>query len=112
MRSREQRMSQEQERRGARQHGGQVVPASGAIPALKGDVRTPSTLIEYKITKNKSISIKDDWLEKIAAEALVEGRTAVLGIEMASGRPWVMVEESEWLEREEFYQRGRSRGDR
>lgn len=78
----------------------------------KGDVRGDENLIECKRTDKKQITIHDAWLEKIREEALVEGRTGLLVIEMASGRPWVMVEQADWLEREEIYQRERDLGNR
>lgn len=82
--------SRKQEARGAAQHGGRVRPASGALPGAKGDMRTSDTLVEYKRTNGKSISITAAMLKKIRTEALSEGRRPLLGIEIA-GRDWVLV---------------------
>jgi hypothetical protein len=108
--NRDLRRSRAQERATAKAHGGSTVPASGALPGRKGDVSTEHNLIECKRTDKRQITIHETWLDKIRMEALVEGRTGLLVIEMASGRRWVIVEEPDWIEREEFFQRDRGRG--
>lgn len=62
------------ERAVARNLGGRVRPASGALPGAKGDVSGVrvgewETLVECKRTTNKSLSVKAEWLVKITAEA-------------------------------------------
>ncbi len=94
--SRQLRRSRAQERRDAKDHGGRVVPGSGCGTFSKGDVRTPTTLIENKRTDKQQITIKNDWLEKIRREALAEGRMPVLGIEIG-GREWVMLPKDDYL---------------
>jgi len=51
-----------------------------------------------KRTGKKSITIKLDDLESVRKEAILEGRTALLGFELG-GRNYVIVEENEWHER-------------
>lgn len=102
--------SQEQERRGARLHGGRVQPGSGSQEAAKGDVRvgrvagatlpTSGTLIEYKRTDSDSIRLTTRQLEKIRTEALLEGRQHLLGFELG-GRDYVVVPAERYAELEE-----------
>lgn len=72
------------ERTVARNLGGRVRPASGALPGAKGDVSGVrvgewETLVECKRTTNKSLSVKAEWLVKITAEAGT--RIPILSIE-------------------------------
>lgn len=103
---RRQKASQKQEARGAKIMGGQVRPGSGAFVMAKGDVRVPrvagsalassGVLIEYKRTDRKSISFTIAVLEKIRGEALLEGRTHLLGFELGK-RNYVVLEEHDYL---------------
>ncbi len=83
--------SQDQEKRGAKLHGGRVRPASGAFATAKGDVRTGPFLIEYKRTDAHRITITEESLEKIRREALLEGRMQLLGFELGR-RDYVVIE--------------------
>lgn len=76
--------------------GGKVTAASGALDR-KGDVRAPEHLYEAKWTGKKSFTLKSEVLEKITREALIEGRTPVLQIEL-NGRTYAVVEWETWLE--------------
>lgn len=63
-----------QERRAAKDIGGQVQPGSGAPEFYKGDVRNARKLrVECKTTSAKSYYLKLHDLEKIKAEALMGG---------------------------------------
>ena len=78
-------LSQRQEERVARKHGGKKSPSSGGAISDQGDVRTVKELIECKHTGTfdkpaKSISIKLSDLEKIADEAWSEGREPVMAL--------------------------------
>lgn len=63
--------SSKQEKYVARNLGGKVQPNSGATPFMKGDVTVGSEwLVECKtqITPKKSITIKQEWLDKLEEE--------------------------------------------
>ena len=71
--------SKKQEKRVAKELGGQRQLNSGATPFQKGDVLTEDFLIECKTktTPCKSISIQKEWLEKLNQESLVAGKKYV-----------------------------------
>lgn len=73
---------QKQERDIARDLGGAVTPASGAFWSWKGDARSEEYLVEAKRTDKASISIKKLVWEKIRREALVDGRTPLLALQI------------------------------
>lgn len=89
--------SRKQEKRGAHRFSGKVTPGSGNGEFAKGDVRTPHLLIEYKRTDKDSISLKADWLEKIREEAILDGRSPVMGIQVG-GQNWVLIPEDDYVE--------------
>lgn len=75
--------SQKQEQRVAKEVGGKVTPASGALWGLKGDVRADSILIECKYTDAQSYSVKSAVWKKIKNEALRDRfRIPVLNVKM------------------------------
>lgn len=78
--------SKDQERRVARDVGGSTTPASGAFWSHKGDVRSDEFLIEAKYTDRRSIAIRKEIWEKIRKEALIDGRTPVLALEVQDRR--------------------------
>lgn len=85
--------------------GGKLRPASGAKLGAKGDIEVGNFLMEAKSTINDSLSIKSDWLRKIAKEARQEGKTGALAITFtkADGSPypdcqWVAIPLSKWKE--------------
>lgn len=82
---------QKQEDRIAKQVGGSVNAGSGAFDR-KGDVRSRFFSIEAKWTGKKSYILKAETLEKILGEALAEGRSPLLQIEL-NGRCYAI---SEW----------------
>lgn len=90
-------MSQKHEKRLANVVGGKATAASGAFWSRKGDVRSDDLLIEHKWTGKKSFTLKAEVLEKIVTEALLDGRTPVLGISL-NNRDYVILDESDFLD--------------
>lgn len=87
------RKSQKQEKRTAKEFGGKLTPASGALSGAKGDVRTgvrdgsrfnqQDFLIENKFTDKSSYSLKLSIWEKIELEALRDNfRTPLMQIDI------------------------------
>ena len=68
--------SNKQEKTIAKKLGGRVQPNSGATLFAKGDVKTKKFLIECKTatTKRKSMSIKEEWIDKQRSEAFAMGK--------------------------------------
>jgi hypothetical protein len=92
-----QKQSLKHEKRLAKDLGGQRSAGSGSFWSRKGDVRTDGLLIEHKWTGKKSFSIKSDVLEKITTEAILDGRTPVLGFHL-NGNDYVILGEEDFLE--------------
>lgn len=86
-----------QEKRLAKAIGGSRRAASGAFWSGKGDIRAPGYLIEAKWTGAKQITVKSQVLEKIVTEAVIEGRTPVLAIEL-NRKNYVILVEDDFLE--------------
>lgn len=99
-------MPKKQEQRVAGALGGRKTPASGALPSAKGDVVAGHTgegwMVECKRTKNRSLSVKAEWLGKVSREALKVGKTPALAMEMdmtgevATEKDWVAIPLSEF----------------
>ena len=104
MRSEGQKQSRKHEDRLAKRLGGSRTAASGAFWNRKGDVRADGLLIEHKWTGAKSFSIKSEVLEKIVKEAIMDGRTPVLGFSLNS-KNYVVLEENDFIEIWEGLQR-------
>lgn len=85
-----------QEKRIAKQTGGSRNAGSGAF-LRKGDIRAGDVLVEAKWTGKKSFTLKADVLEKIVQEALAEGRTPLLQVEL-NGRAYGLMEWDDVLE--------------
>lgn len=68
--------SDRQEKRIAKEFGGNQTKNSGATLFDKGDVRLENWLIEAKThtTDKDSMSIKKEWLEKNLKESLIAGK--------------------------------------
>ena len=83
------------ETRLAKQLGGRLTPASGALFS-KGDIDLGPVLLEAKSTIKDSLSVKFDWLSKIAQEARNVGKTPALAISFVavSGKAWP---DGEWV---------------
>lgn len=99
MKSEGQKQSQKHEKRLAKELGGQVNAASGAMWNRKGDVRTGKVLLEHKYTGKKSFTLKASELEKIVMEAILDNRMPVFAIHL-NGEDYVLHCESDWLELE------------
>lgn len=94
-------MGRKAEKKAGKRLGARVIPGSGTIPSLKGDLSTKSFLIESKATTKKSLSVKLDWLRKIDQEALEEGRDPALLVQFTDadgavvrGGAWVCIPEA------------------
>lgn len=82
-----------------------MTPASGALDGAKGDMAIGNWLLENKSTVNESVSLKLDWLLKIAQEALEKGKNPGLCIQFThkaggprKGGSWVMISEAAFKE--------------
>ncbi|MFI5102878.1 MAG: hypothetical protein ACHP9V_05855 [Terriglobales bacterium] len=78
------------EKRLAKKLGGRQTPASGAMIGAKGDISFEKLLMEAKSTTNDSMSLKFEWLAKIAAEARNMGKTPALAVSFVTptGHDW------------------------
>jgi len=85
-----------QEKKLGSKMGGRVQPASGAIPMHKGDVRTPTYIIEAKRTDKKQMTLKEEWLSKISKEAARADKIPMLAIEIG-GKRWVILDEDDFM---------------
>jgi len=95
-----QKQSQKHEKRLAKRIGGSRNAASGAYWSRKGDVRSDDLLIEHKYTGKKQTTIKSEVLKKIMREAILDGRTPVLGIHL-DGEDYVILTEHDFIEMRE-----------
>lgn len=93
----------ESEKRANRDLGLTDTRASGAMPWDKGDGKSDTILAEHKSTQKWSISVKYEWLNKIAHEALMAVKTPILVVRFVTGdgRPrdngrWVMIREEDY----------------
>jgi hypothetical protein len=77
---RPQRLARRQEQVAARSYGGRAVPQSGSGWS-KGDVETPTELIECKHTERKSYSVKLADLMTFARRAIMVSKRMVLELE-------------------------------
>lgn len=85
--------------------GTSLVPASGAIEGLKGDLKNEDFLIENKSTVKQSMGIKKGWLHKIANEATDIGRRPALSFQfvnsLGESKPedrWICIRECDYEE--------------
>ena len=84
------------EKRIAKRLGGRRHSMSGAHFKQKGDSSTELLLIESKSTKKASISLKQAWLEKTNADALMQNKTPAVtitfeNIEGRTERDWILL---------------------
>ncbi len=90
--TRGQKDSLAQERRGARMYGGTRNSGSGNTNGFKNDVRADEYSIEFKTTRNKSYSLKLSDLITAFKEALRSGREALFAIDfITDGRTYRYV---------------------
>lgn len=94
------RSGRSSEKKVAKRLGGRAIAGSGAMEGNKGDVDLPRYRLEAKSTIKKSISLKQEWLDKISKEAATEGKVPALSITFTTGDgepiksgSWVMVPE-------------------
>ena len=97
MKSKGQKESKRHEERLAKKIGGKRNAGSGAFWSRKGDVRSTDLLIEHKWTGKASFTVKATVLEKIVKEAILDGRTPVLGFSL-NNENYVMLTEDDFLE--------------
>ena len=97
MKSEGQRQSQKHEKRIAKAIGGSTIAASGAFWSRKGDIRSDDLLVEHKWTGKMQVTVKAAVLEKIVKEAILDGRTPVLGFHL-NGENYVMLDENDFLD--------------
>lgn len=84
--------SKKQEHRVAKEMGGKVTLASGALWFQKGDVKLDKFLIECKTTVNSYYKLHINVWEKISQEALKSGmRIPLMQIELNSGKNRLVV---------------------
>lgn len=100
MKSEGQKQSKKHENRLAKKIGGSTNAASGAFWNRKGDVRSQELLIEHKWTGKKQFTLKSDVLEKIVTEAILDGRTPMLGVHL-NGKNYIIMLEDDVLEMHE-----------
>jgi hypothetical protein len=75
--------SKKQEDRTAKDFGGKVTPASGALDSAKGDVKTPFFLIENKYTDKDFYKLELKTWKKIEKEAIKDSlRYPVLQVDI------------------------------
>lgn len=86
------------EKRLAKDLGGRLQMASGALAHAKSDILLGDFRIEAKSTNGESLALKRAWLEKISREAQSSGQTPALTISFVDneGRA-VMHTNSEWV---------------
>lgn len=72
--------------------GGRTTPGSGATWSAKGDVTDADWMIECKTTDHKSYPLTNAVMTKVRLEATLEGKRAVLQVEIQGKRyavlPW------------------------
>jgi hypothetical protein len=85
------------EKRLAKAVGGSATAASGAFWSRKGDVRSDDLLIEHKWTGKASFTLTAKVLEKVTTEAILDGRTPVLGISL-NNQNYVILHENDFLD--------------
>lgn len=80
-------------------------PASGAMAGAKGDMESPSFLLEAKSTVKDSIGVSLGWLAKVYREATMLGKKPALAVTFVdeSGRvrshgDWVLIRETDFRE--------------
>src|SRR5688572_23785435 len=97
------RKSKKQEQRIASKIGGKRIPRSGGLPwsnwlknkTSDGDISTKEFHVEHKSTEHASISIKKEWLNKVAAGARSSMKDPALVVTFEKGldqpEDWVMI---------------------
>jgi len=92
-------LSDKQERKIAEKTGGKVVVNSGATTFRKGDVTYDYLLVDGKTVGSirKSVSIKRDWLRKLASEAFIMRKPlSAIVIDFGSDDRYYVVSEEDF----------------
>lgn len=101
------KFSSRQEKDIAKKLGGKVQPNSGAANFVAGDVKLDFVLIDAKTvtTLQKSVSIKEEWFEKIRLEAFAMGKDmSCIAFNYGPGKPnYYAVSERDFKELLEAY---------
>lgn len=80
--------SNDQEKRAAKRNEARIQPGSGSLSGAKSDVLKEGEMrMECKHTTKSSISLKQEWLRKVAKEAAA-GEIPVLEIEFQGSNPY------------------------
>ena len=94
------KVGRDSEKNTAKRLGGDLKPASGAMPSAKGDIELTEFLVESKSTVKDSIYIKRGWLKKIGQEALGVNKYPAVSITFTTedGKPrhrgsWMLITE-------------------
>ena len=89
--------SKRQEVRGARNYKGRRIRGSGS-GVMKGDMDSKYFRIEAKRTdkRQKSITIKQEYLDKIRDQAFEDRKLPALEIEIGNAKPWVIIRKEEF----------------
>ena len=90
------RSGRKSEKRLTKDLDGRARPASGAMAGAKGDIDLGPFLLEAKSTTQASMSVKFDWLLKIAREARAEGKSAALAISFVNDEGQALLD-GEWV---------------
>jgi hypothetical protein len=72
------------ERRVAKMTGGRTRPASGARWFAKGDVKTPTHLLQVKATTKKQYTLRLADLQEIERQAAAEDKEAAMIVEFTT----------------------------
>lgn len=81
--------------------GGDKVKASGATDFHKGDIKSPTFLVDAKFTSSDGFSVSEGFWKTLSGWAMNEGREPAIAIRMESPSPHevVVVGEMSYAER-------------
>ena len=91
------RASRAEEARFAAKIGGRRTARSGGYWGMPGDITAFKVLAEHKMTGERQLTIKLDWLKKIFNEAWATGRRPWLPFTLG-GNNYVILDENEAIE--------------
>ena len=86
-----------QEKKLAKDLGAKRVPQSGAQITSPSDMVLGKYVIESKATKNKSISLKKEWLDQLKQSPINFGKIPVLIIEFSTKDRYVIMDNKDFL---------------
>ena len=89
-------ISNQHEKRTAKNIGGKVQTSSGSSAFLKGDVFTDKCLVECKtcMKEKQSFSIKKEWLDKIEEQCISMGKIyPILAFDFGDGENFYIINE-------------------